>query len=79
MSEEFRHAWLENLLDVQNMRDLLEQCDKECHTCSKDEKNDCLIEMRECLYSMVTMLENFIRASMSTNRIDKNGFSGMIS
>ena len=52
MSEEFKLLWLENLLDTEKIIDLMESCDKECNKCTKEQKNDCLLEMRESLHSL---------------------------
>lgn len=32
---------------------ILEDCDKSCTSCNKDEKLDCMLEMREVLHDLV--------------------------
>ena len=52
MAEEFKLVWLVNLLDTEKIIDLMESCDKECSKCTKEQKNDCLLEMRESIHSL---------------------------
>lgn len=52
MSDEFKILWLENLLDTEKIIETMESCDKECTRCSKEQKNDCLLEMRESIHSL---------------------------
>ena len=52
MAEEFKLVWLENLLDTEKIIEMLESCDKECSKCTKEQKNDCLLEMRESIHSL---------------------------
>lgn len=52
MSDEFKLLWLENLLDTEKIVDIMESCDKNCAKCSKEQKNDCLLEMRESIHSL---------------------------
>ncbi|MBN2153871.1 MAG: hypothetical protein JW839_20605 [Candidatus Lokiarchaeota archaeon] len=60
MAEEFKMVWLENLLDVEKIIALMESCDKECSKCTKEQKNDCLLEMRESIHSLAIHFKNSI-------------------
>lgn len=58
--EEFDLIWMENLFDVEKIIKLMESCDKCCKNCSKEEKNDCLVEMRESIHSLAIHFKNAI-------------------
>jgi hypothetical protein len=60
MAEEFKMIWLENLLDVEKIINMMETCDKECSKCTKEQKNDCLLEMRESMHSLAIHFKNAI-------------------
>ena len=60
MAEEFKLLWLENLLDAEKIIGLMESCDKECSKCTKEQKNDCLLEMRESIHSLAIHFKNAI-------------------
>ncbi len=59
-AEEFKMIWLENLLDVEKIINIMESCDKECTKCTKEQKNDCLLEMRESIHSLAIHFKNSI-------------------
>jgi hypothetical protein len=54
--------WLENLLNVEKIINMMESCDKECNKCTKEQKNDCLLEMRESIHSLAIHFKNSIYA-----------------
>nr|MDO8114151.1 hypothetical protein [Candidatus Sigynarchaeota archaeon] len=71
MTEEFKILWLENLLDIEKIINILESCDKECTKCTKEQKNDCLLEMRESIHSLAIHFKNAIYSFVQlTNNAD---------
>ena len=60
MIEEFDMVWMENLLGIEKIIELMEGCDKQCSNCTKEEKNDCLLEMRESIHSLAIHFKNAI-------------------
>jgi hypothetical protein len=62
LSDEFKLVWLENLFDAEKIIDIMETCDKDCANCSKDQKNDCLLEMRESIHSLAIHFKKAILA-----------------
>ena len=60
MFEEFDMIWMENLLGIEKIIELMEGCDKQCSNCTKEEKNDCLLEMRESIHSLAIHFKNAI-------------------
>ncbi len=59
---EFRMKWLENNFTIDQVLGMLEGCDKDCKSCEKDQKVDCILELKECLHSMAKMMKNTILA-----------------
>ncbi|HME52803.1 MAG TPA: hypothetical protein VKM55_11340 [Candidatus Lokiarchaeia archaeon] len=71
MTEEFKLVWLENLLDTEKIIDLMETCDKQCSKCTKEQKNDCLLEMRESIHSLAIHFKSAILSFVElTNGIE---------
>ncbi|MFX0100898.1 MAG: hypothetical protein ACFFCS_15085 [Candidatus Hodarchaeota archaeon] len=68
MIEELDLVWMENLFDIEKIIKLMECCDKSCQNCSKDEKNDCLIEMRESIHSLAIHFKNAIYSFVESCR-----------
>ncbi|MHA1370403.1 MAG: hypothetical protein ACTSWN_07115 [Promethearchaeota archaeon] len=64
--------WMENLLSIEKIKELMENCDKDCHNCTKDEKNDCLLEMRESIHSLALHFKNAIFAFVEFLEKEKN-------
>ncbi len=60
MLEDLKHLWLENLLDMEKIINLMESCDKECNKCTREQKNDCILEMRESIHSLAIHFKNAI-------------------
>jgi len=52
--------WCEALVDVEKIIKMMENCDKNCRTCNKDQKNDCMIEIRECVHGLAFIVKNAI-------------------
>ena len=57
-----RHLWLENNLDIDKILEILENCDKDCKTCDRTDKNDCLLEQRESLHSLAIMFKKLVQS-----------------
>lgn len=58
---EYKHAWLENFFTIDEIKSKIETCDKSCSTCNEQDKNDCLLECKEYIYSMATMFKDFLK------------------
>ena len=56
----FKIIWLENNLELDEILEILENCDKECDSCDDQKKTDCVLEMRESLYSLASIFKNAI-------------------
>jgi hypothetical protein len=69
LTEEYSIQWASDLLDVEQMIAMTEDCDKDCRSCSKDEKEDCHLEMRECLHSLLKLFKDTILSYIMHTRV----------
>lgn len=72
MGEEYRHIWLENMLTIDEIVAMMENCDKDCENCTKEERNDCLLEMRESIHSLAISFKNAIHSFLLLCNIENN-------
>nr|MDO8116750.1 hypothetical protein [Candidatus Sigynarchaeota archaeon] len=72
MLDDLKHIWLENLFDLEKIINMMESCDKECNKCTKEQKNDCMLEMRESIHSLAIHFKNAIFSFVeSVNNAEK--------
>jgi hypothetical protein len=69
VSDEFKMLWLENLFDAEKIIEMMESCDKDCSRCTKEQKNDCILEMRESIHSLAI---HFKKAILSFVELTEN-------
>lgn len=65
---DIKHLWLENLLDIEQIIELMESCDKDCANCSRTERIDCILELRESVHSMAKILKNAVLSMVNAGR-----------
>jgi len=57
---EFDLVWSGSLLDVERILAMMEDCSKECCSCSRDDKDDCRLELRECVHSLAKIIKQAV-------------------
>jgi hypothetical protein len=58
--DEFTIAWAHDYLDIEKIIAMTEDCSKECCSCSRDDKEDCRLELRECMHSLAKIVKSAI-------------------
>lgn len=72
MSEdEFQIAWAHDILDLEKMLAIIEDCSKECCSCSRDDKDDCRLEIREAVHSLAIIVKTAILSIVEASTKEK--------
>jgi len=67
---EFKMTWLENFYTLDKMLSTIETCDKDCKSCSPAAKNDCVLENKEMIHSIVLILKDMFSLLIDIDGID---------
>jgi hypothetical protein len=59
--------WLENYYNADQIIEQVEDCSKDCSTCSKELQTDCRIEMREMIHSLAIIVKQLTNVWVNAN------------
>jgi hypothetical protein len=61
-------VWSGSLLDMEKILEMMESCNKDCRNCTRDEKLDCILEMRESVHSLAKAFKSAILSQIEAGR-----------
>jgi len=64
--DEYDLLWSGAILDIEKIVSMMKNCDKECRSCTKVEKDDCFLELRESVHSLAMIVKNAILSMVET-------------
>ena len=63
-AEDMAIQWAHDLLDIEQVIKLTEDCDKDCSSCSRIDRMDCHLEMREAVHSLAIHFKTYVLAQV---------------
>jgi hypothetical protein len=63
--------WAHDILDAERIIKLCEDCDKDCESCSRADRMDCHLEVREAVHSLAIHFKNAILSMLEESKKEK--------